>query len=229
MANGAWEINEISLVDGAKQLRVAANPNLRPQPGQYFLAFSSHSGEPLAAPLFFAGENNSDWNLAGRIPPHWQPGTCLNWRGPLGQGFQLPPASRRVALVDWKDQAYSLPALVSLALAQDASLVWYSRHLPDWLPPSVEVLPLESLVDAWDWADYLAVECGYSDVAHVAAALGKSPDRKSGCSTEVLLHTPLTCGGSADCGVCAVRTKNGWKLACKEGPVFNLDQLEFPG
>jgi len=228
MADGAWEIKEIGLADGAAQLRVPTKTNIQPQPGQYFLAFNSGSGEPLPIPLFFAGNSTADWILAGQFPPHWQPGTRLNWRGPLGRGFHLPPASRRVGLVDWGNQSFSLPALVGLALTQDASMVWYSRHLPDWLPPSVEVLPLESLADAWDWADYLAIECDYKELAQLTAVLMNPQGRKPGCSTEFLLHTPLTCGGTSECGVCAVRTKTGWKLACKDGPVFNIDQLEMP-
>jgi len=227
MTNGVWEIMEIGLADGAVQLRVSAKTNIHPQPGQYFLAYAPEANEPLAAPLFFAGTSNTDWILAGQFPAQWQPATRLNWRGPLGRGFQLLPESRRVALVDWGTRSYSLPALISLALAQDASVVWYSHHMPEWLPPVVEVLPPESLAEAWDWADYLAIECDYKHLAQVAAALMNSPGRKPGCRTELLLHTPLTCGGIAECGVCAVRTKNGWKLACKDGPVFYFDQLEL--
>ncbi|HWR65660.1 MAG TPA: hypothetical protein VN364_06035 [Bellilinea sp.] len=227
MTNGVWEIKEISLANSTVQLCVSANPNIHPQAGQYFLTFSPQMDEPLAVPLFFAGTSNTDWILSGQISTQWQPGTRLHWRGPLGHGFQLPPASRRVALVDWKTQAYSLPALVSLALAQDANVVWYSHRLPEWLPPSVEVLPLESLADAWDWADYLAIECDYKDIPQLVAALMTSSSRKPGCITEFLLRTSLTCGGMAECGVCAVRTKTGLKLACKDGPVFNTDQLEL--
>lgn len=226
MAHGAWEIKEFGLTNGIVRLHVPAIPNLHPQPGQYFLAFSPQTDEALSAPLFFTDSNATDYILAGQFPAHWQPGTKLIWRGPLGHGFQLPPAARRVTLVEWGTQSYSLSALVNLALTQNASVVWYSRHLPEWLPPSVEVLPLESLVEALDWADYQAIECDYKDIAQLAAALSNSSSYKPGCITEVLLHTPLTCGAMAECGVCAVPTKTGWKLACKDGPVYNFDELE---
>ena len=227
MTTGLWEINEIRLADSGLQLHVSATDHLSPSPGQYFLVFAPGMNEPLATPLFIADKSNGEWLLAGQIPPYWQPGTRLSWRGPLGHGFNLPLAARRVALAAWEHPATSLPALVGPALTQGASVVWYSSHLPEWLPPSVEVLPPESLPEVWDWADYLALECGTDHLPQLAKTLNISPSYRSGCTTEVLLHTPLTCGGLGECGVCAVRTSHGFKFACKDGPVFNLEQLEL--
>jgi hypothetical protein len=31
----------------------------------------------------------------------------------------------------------------------------------------------------------------------------------------------------ADCGVCGVKGRRGWRLACKDGPVFDLNDLEW--
>jgi NAD(P)H-flavin reductase len=41
----------------------------------------------------------------------------------------------------------------------------------------------------------------------------------------VLLRTQMPCGALAECGVCAVRTRGGWKMACKDGPVFDWREL----
>jgi hypothetical protein len=35
----------------------------------------------------------------------------------------------------------------------------------------------------------------------------------------------MPCAGLADCGVCAVELRRGWKLACKDGPVFDLRDI----
>jgi dihydroorotate dehydrogenase electron transfer subunit len=228
MAEGEWEILEISLGDSGLQLTLPALPHLSPLPGQYFLAFALGSDESIATPLFLAGCNQSVWRMNGFIPPAWQPGTRLGWRGPLGRGFHLPPAARRVALATGIGSTDSLLPLVSLALRQNAAVVWCSDHLPGHLPASVEGLPLEAVAEVWTWADYLVLECELKELPRLAAALGWDGNRRPGCPTEILLHTPLTCGGIADCGVCAVRMKRGWKLACKDGPVFDLEQLEFP-
>jgi len=42
---------------------------------------------------------------------------------------------------------------------------------------------------------------------------------------QVLVVTPMPCGGLAECGVCAFTTRRGWKMACKDGPVFDLSEL----
>ena len=42
---------------------------------------------------------------------------------------------------------------------------------------------------------------------------------------QVLVRTPLPCGGIAACGVCAVHltgSSRDYRLACKDGPVFQL-------
>jgi len=31
---------------------------------------------------------------------------------------------------------------------------------------------------------------------------------------------------NADCGICAVPLKSDWKLACKDGPVFDWQELD---
>jgi ferredoxin len=55
--------------------------------------------------------------------------------------------------------------------------------------------------------------------------LGKGYPGAAGCEGQMLIHTPVPCGGMADCGICAVTLRSGWKLACKEGPVFDWKAL----
>jgi dihydroorotate dehydrogenase electron transfer subunit len=42
----------------------------------------------------------------------------------------------------------------------------------------------------------------------------------------VLLTPPMPCGTGA-CQACAVQTRRGWKLACREGPLFPLAELSL--
>jgi dihydroorotate dehydrogenase electron transfer subunit len=44
---------------------------------------------------------------------------------------------------------------------------------------------------------------------------------------KALVMTPIPCGGIAECGACAVPAHRGWKLACRDGPVFNLNELAW--
>lgn len=226
MVEGEWEIQEVRMMGDTIVLRVAANSNLKPLPGQYFLVYTPGAHETAAAALFLTGEPHFSWDLTGVIPSDWTPGRRLRWRGPLGHGFDLPAKAARIAFVPWHDQGLTLLPLLQQALKQQAAVTWYSRQVPEWLPPQVEVLPLESLPEAVNWADYLASSCDWRNLNALLAALGlKSTDRLK-FKAEVLVGTPLVCGGIGECRVCSIKTRHGWKIACKNGPVFDLDQLE---
>lgn len=226
MADGEWEIQEVRLMGETLVLRIPAVPTLKPLPGQYFQVVAPGTEAPAAAALFLAGEQPSQWDLAGTIPPDWVPGRRLRWRGPLGRGFDLPAGASRTAFVPWRVSGLTLLPLLQQALRRKAAVTWYSRQVPGWLPPQVEVLPPESLPEVGNWADYAALICDMNHLTELRAALGLNSSDRMKCPAEVLVNTPLVCGGVGECGVCAVKTRRGWKLACKGGPVFDLDQLE---
>lgn len=226
MADGEWEIHEIRMMGTCLVLRVPAVPNLKPLPGQYFQVFAPGCSQTAAVSLFLAGGNHDSLDLTGEIPSDWNPGKKLRWRGPLGHGFELPAKVEKTAFVPWLNPGLVLLPLLEKALGQQAAVTWYSRQVPDWLPPQVEVLPPESLPDAVNWAEYIAITCDLKHLSDLTAALGGKPTDHPKCRIEVLVHTPLVCGGSGACGVCSVKIRRGWKLACKDGPVFALEQLE---
>jgi len=227
MSDGEWEILEIAVGEEGLTLRVPAANHHQPVPGQYFLATAMGLAETLATSVYFLAVEDAIWSLAGDFPRSWQPGMYLQWRGPLGKGFHLPEGARKVALASTGTFPVALPAMVSRALQQNASVVWYRDSLAPNLPPSVEVLPIESLMEVWIWADYLALECDIRSLDELVHAIGLEKPKRLPFPVQVLIRTPLICGGMADCGVCAVKTKSGWKLACKDGPVFNLQELDL--
>jgi hypothetical protein len=116
---------------------------------------------------------------------------------------------------------------VQRTLAQGGDVALYcSSDLPDHLPLAVEVLPLNQLSQASAWADYLALDVPLEQICRSCAPAWKSPKAAViPCPAEVLVTAPMPCGGIAECGVCAVHTTQGWRLACKDGPVFDLDIL----
>ena len=95
------------------------------------------------------------------------------------------------------------------------------------MPASYEINPLRLLPDALAWADFLALDAPLPRLAELRSLLGLRPDQHLPCLAQVLVETPMPCGGVAECGVCAVPARRGWKLACQDGPVFNLDELEW--
>ncbi len=205
---------------------LALPANLRPLPGQYLFAFALGQSEPLAVPLFPAGPAGDLLRVAPPLPASWAAGMQLQLRGPLGNGFRLPPGARRVALAPLGCGPERLLPLAYLALAQDAAVALFSASIPDGLPSAVEIIPPEQLPDALEWADYLALDLAPGWLARWQSAVGLREGQRLPFTGQALARTPVACGGLGDCGVCALRTRSGWSLACKDGPVYDLAELE---
>jgi len=250
MSTGKGQVVELILEDGCRHVRVSCPPNLIPAPGQYLLASEAPdatlTGEvvskysPLPVPLFHTdsapqGVAVEPWRhfiAVALVPVSWQPGLDLHLRGPLGRGFTLPISARRVGLVALDTSPALLRGLIRPALQQDAAIVLVCDSSPEHLPDDVEVQPMSALNDIVEWADYLAFDVAREDLNQLRERLGKLdqvPAGKGRVATEgrgrneaqVLVRTPVPCGGIADCGVCAVTLKSEWRLACKDGPVFD--------
>ncbi len=95
------------------------------------------------------------------------------------------------------------------------------------LPAAVEVSPLASLKEAMDWPDFMALDVPLTRLAELRDVLGLSNGDGLPCPAQVLVTTPMPCAGMAQCGACAVPARRGWKLACEDGPVFDLNILKW--
>ena len=196
--------------------------SLIPAPGQYLLA-SHGSDSVLPVPIF-----HTDYTPQGFIGPAaeaWKPGDVLALRGPLGRGFSLPVSARRVGLIAFDSPPSRLRGLIPPALRQDASVVLLCDLSADHLPDVVEVQPVSALKEIIQWADYLALDAERANIKALVERLGKATPRMVSGAVQVLVRTPMPCGGLAECGVCALTTGSDWKLICKEGPVFDLGEI----
>ena len=213
------------LDDRCAAARITCPPTLIPAPGQYLLAHDPASDDPLAVPVFSAGTAPDGFLASPPLPRAWSPGMTLSLRGPLGHGFVLPPTVRRVALAALDASPACLLALLAPALAQDASVSLVCDAPPDDLPDDVEIHPLAALSDICDWADFLALHLPRESLPGLRERLGHGKQLKLPRVAQALIVTPMPCGGLAECGVCCVNVKNGERLACKDGPVFDLADL----
>ena len=222
---GTGELVELYLEGGSTGGRLLCPQNLIPAPGQYLLAQVPTSDPLLPVPVFNAGPVPGGFLVAPPVPQGWQPGTSLSLHGPLGRGFSLPASARRVALVPLGDTFARLKPLLPVALEQDASVTLISDlDLPD-LPPEVEVQPVSMLAEITKWADYLAIDLPCGSLPGLREMLGFTGRAQVAFNAQALVVTPMPCGGLAECGVCAVKARGGWKMACKDGPVFSLKEL----
>ncbi len=198
-----------------------------PAPGQYLPAQSIEGeGNILKQPLFQIIQS-SGHNYLGPIPARWQPGDRIGCYAPRGNGFQLPPSAQRVGLLALVNPPIRTLPLVERALAQNAAVALFCQESPHpnllgWIPSSVEVASLSDLQANLDWPDYLAVEIERKDLTELTALLEEATP---GFTGQVLVNTAMPCDGMGKCGVCAVKTSHGWRLACADGPVFTLKEL----
>ena len=224
MSTGKGQVLELILEDGCRYARLACPPNLVPAPGQYLLA-SDGSDSLLPVALFNTDSAPQGFVAVTPVTSAWTPGLVLNLRGPLGRGFSLSPGARRVGLVAFDDAPTRLRGLIGPALKQDAAVVLVGDSAPETLPDDVEVQPLSTLPDILEWADYVAFDIARGNLHSLMEQLGKQNQLAAGMGAQALIRTQAPCGGIAECGVCAVTLKSGWKLACRDGPVFDWGEL----
>ncbi len=225
MHTGTGQILEVSLADGQPVLRLSCPPNLMPAPGQYLLAGRYASDSPLPVPLFHTESSAESCLVAPAEPVTWLPGERLQLRGPLGNGFTLPAGARRVALISFERSMLIVRGLISPALKQGAAVVAVTDGTHDDLPDAVEVQPLAALDEILAWADFAAFDVALAGLTQWRERLGALKQTLAGTEAQVFIRMPVPCGGIAECGVCAVNIRSGWRLGCKDGPVFAVRDL----
>lgn len=228
MAEVIGSISEIRLNAECLIAVVDCPPVMRPAPGQYLLAYAPELNDLLPTALFSTVDDheNIHWLAVGSMPTTWSVGTQLRMRGPIGRGFHLPVSAHSLALAVVDVDLSRLLPLVDQGIRQGAGVTVFSDHFSQDLPASVEVLPLASLPEAVAWADYIALDLDVERLGDWRSLLGLSSGERSPVAGEILVRAPMPCGGRGPCGVCSLRTRLGWQLICRDGPVFPLVDLE---
>lgn len=211
--------------------RLRSRAAAMPKPGQYVHVYDPSDELDAVGHTFFvsglaesqASSDEIEFSIDGPLPAEWQPGTELNIRGPLGRGFNLPRSVRKLALASIGSGPGRLLPLA--AAAPNAEIALFCDAPVGELPFSIEQQGLENLPEALVWADYLAIDISIQDLDDLATYLKLKPPLPKKFLAQVLVRTQMPCGGVAQCGVCTLSTNRGNKLACADGPVFDLRDL----
>ena len=182
-----------------------------------------------------------------------RPGDEVNLIGPLGQGFEVPTTARRLLLVAGtthlpvllpltqsrnrvfrKKPGFSIALLLS---APTSTALYPISHLPPALEVHVVTADgsaghhgsaLDLLPDLVRWADCVCIAplhpddpATYPALAEIVREVRLEPGHHF---AQALVVPPMACGVGA-CQGCAVQTTRGTKLACTDGPVFDLLEL----
>ncbi len=184
-------------------------------------------------------------NVVGK-GTHWlsqhQAGDSLDLFGPLGSGFSIYPNSHNLLLIAGgigiaplrflADEAVKQEKNVTLLLGEQTSSHLYPESL---LPLGIGLakttedgsagergMITDLLPEYADWADQVFA-CGpmpmYCDMA-----LKKRELNLEGKPVQVSLEVRMGCGRGV-CYGCTLKTRQGLKQVCKDGPVFDLDDI----
>jgi hypothetical protein len=81
------------------------------------------------------------------------------------------------------------------------------------------------LPEATSWADFLALDLPVESIPGLRQRLGLREQEVVACTAQALVRTEMPCGGLGECGVCALTRRRAWKLACRDGPAFEVREL----
>ena len=170
-----------------------------------------------------------------------QEGEPLDLLGPLGNGFSIEPTSSKLLLVAGgigvaplaflARQALNEGKSVTLLLGARTAAGLYPHHLlPGGIKTSVTTedgsagtkgMITDILPDFIDWADQIYA-CGPLGMYEAMAVQEQQEHLRK--PIQVSLEVRMGCGLGA-CYSCSIRTRHGMKQVCRDGPVFNLEEI----
>ncbi len=181
------------------------------------------------------------FNVVGK-GTHWlsqrKDGDKLDLLGPLGNGYAVHPSSHNLLLLAGgigiaplcflAQRAASQGQSVRLLLGAATASQLYPGHL---LPPQTELVTAtedgtagkkgmitDLMPDFIGWADQVFA-CGPTPMYRTMAARNLKTK-----SAHLSLEMRMGCGLGV-CFSCTLKTKSGLKQVCKDGPVFDLDDI----
>jgi len=169
------------------------------------------------------------------------PGQLLSLLGPIGQPFRFRRTLRNILLLVYDTPPTPLLLMLPSLLASQVSVTmilmgravdYDARHLPE----EIEVICAEDdltwpdMVMTLGWADqiFVLVRPG-SEGAYFAQAMQMLRARRSDIPPNTVFgvfQNLLPCGVGA-CHACMLRTRQGPRLQCMDGPAFDLTAVRL--
>jgi len=168
-------------------------------------------------------------------------GEKLDVIGPLGKGFSIEPASNNLLLVAGGIGIAPLVFLANTAANEGMSvkLLVGARTKDGLYPQKHQPSEIETIITTEDgsdgekgkvtdilsryadWADQ-TYACGPLAMYQTIADQRQQWQKKK--PVQISLEVRMGCGIGA-CFSCSIKTKNGMKQVCRDGPVFSLDEV----
>jgi dihydroorotate dehydrogenase electron transfer subunit len=219
------------------------------RPGQYLLVRCTTPGnaDPFLGRALFVAASDPQAGFVRLLFVADEPGLLwlstqgqgneVSLVGPLGKPFQLEKSTRHLLLIG---AGATLPALLMLAqeaAQREVAVVLHAGATePSLLPPpfllpaTVEYQSFDttgeerSYMQSLPWADQVAAALALEDIGPLVEAVRRAKIRWERGYGQVALSGPLPCV-SGTCLGCLIDTREGMRLRCKDGPVFDLRDL----
>jgi len=162
----------------------------------------------------------------------------LDVLGPLGNGFSILPKARNILLVGGGIGVAPLPFLAQTAMNKgcDVTLLLGAASVCYLCPPHLIPAEVECIMSTDDGTagvkgfitgvicqHYLADQIFACGPAPMYRTMAKMRELK-GKPVQVSLEARMGCGFGL-CYGCTIKTKQGLKQICKDGPVFEMDDI----
>ena len=221
-------VSEIKLnFDNQLTARIECHKKAIPSPGRYLMAWDkSDMDAVLGIPLFASEVSDHSFLTSPPVPPNWQPGTELLMRGPLGHGYNLPTDRKRIGLAAFECTIARLIPIINVYLPLKSDIALFTDCAIPTLPSAIEVHALSKLQSALLWPDMLYIDIGHKNINSLRQKLNIEGNIETilGAS-QILVSSPMPCGGLADCGICTLKGARSNLLICKNGPVFDFNKI----
>lgn len=223
------------------------------QPGQYTMVrcCDAQATDPLLRRPFFIHTTQRERGQCsllveargrGSVWLARQPANAtLDILGPIGHGWEVPSTARNLLLIGEEARLASLTLLAQVAIEQELAVTLLCRfatateiYPPTLLSPEIEyhvttpasgAKPLVELAgDYLGWAD--TVFCAVS-LATAQTLYSRYERLRHRYIAQCLVTHPFACA-SGVCLTCAIDTRHGLKLVCRDGPVFKLGEVVVP-
>ena len=214
---------------GSGRLRAWLVSEIALSPGQFGIARFTSCNDPYLSRTLFPVEIGDQGFVIelGTEDPFLRflyPGEYLSMLGPVGRIAPLLPYATNVLLVgDSQPQILFPLAAQALERSSEVTLLLTEPYPVEALDPQIEVrsgvLP-QMLDDFSGWAHQIFIQ------SHDALPTPLHHNARH-CADEAyaLISTAMPCGTGA-CHACAIQCRRGWRLGCRDGPIFKLADLE---
>ncbi|MFC2001307.1 dihydroorotate dehydrogenase electron transfer subunit [Chloroflexota bacterium] len=215
------------------------------RPGQFIMARCGEETllrRPLSIHRVDGGKFALLFTLVGK-GTRWlsqrQTGDTVDIFGPLGNGFAIDSTTHNLLLVAGgigiapirflADEAVRQGEKVTVLMGASTASYLYPKHS---LPPETELIIAtedgtagkkgmitDRLPDFTPWADQIFT-CGPMPMYQTMAQMSELNNKH----VQISLEMRMGCGLGV-CYGCTVKTKNGLKQVCQDGPVFDLEDI----